>query len=461
MLVRKSKLLRFKFIGLMYLTMITFFVMSTPEDWIGSVRGVRSFFKELEVANVPAENRAFYEEVEAISLELEQNTRNEGVDLDLSVQSLTNKSYTQRLVIKSGLGQRLFQALAKLHKVYQDLPDSNPRKALFARLFRDEIQDIVQEKMPAATWVRNKFKDVPLDLALLFVEEYRLKSVILSQGNSQGNITSNSPSLRQPSLVLLAECASMRVGDSVFFKIVGDSIVTVDVVRDGKNLQGLTRISKDGIQFTPMSAGFHLLTIKGSTQKETLIIDVRAATFAKPGSQNIHVCYLGIPYRQAVKLPSKPDLRVICSQDPSATYFPDRDTLVFTPQKTGWCRLEIADAQGTLFMDSVFVKEIPQPQLTLQRAPGNILPKSIFLSGSNLILTASHPAFAQSPFVVTGYTVRKIGGQPQELNLNQAGFSSKSFREAPKTTLLGFTNITLRAGNQVIRYPDPLLVTVQ
>lgn len=41
MLVRKSKLLRFKFIGLMYLTMVTFFVMSIPEDWIGSVRGVR------------------------------------------------------------------------------------------------------------------------------------------------------------------------------------------------------------------------------------------------------------------------------------------------------------------------------------------------------------------------------------------------------------------------------------
>jgi hypothetical protein len=123
--------------------------------------------------------------------------------------------------------------------------------------------------------------------------------------------------------------------------------------------------------------------------------------------------------------------------------------------------LEIADAQGTLFMDSVFVKEIPQPQLSLARAPGNILPKSIFLSEKNLVLTASHPAFAQSPYVITGYTVRKIGGQPQELNLNQAGFSSKSFREPQKTTLLGFSNITLRAGNQEILYPDPLLVTVQ
>lgn len=457
MLVRKSKLLRFKFIGLMYLTMVTFFVMSIPEDWIGSVRGVRYFFKELETANLPAENRAFNQEVKAISLELEQNAINEGVDLAQSVQSLTNKSYTQRLVIQSGLGKRLFDALVKLHNVYRDLPDSNPRKALFARLFSDEIQAIVQQKTSASTWVRNKFKDVPLDLALLFVEEYRLKSVILSQGN----IASNSPALRQPSLVLLAECASMPVGDSVFFKIVGDSIVTVEVVRDGKSLQGLTRISKDGIQFTPTSAGFHLLTIKGSTQKETLIIDVRAATFAKPGSQNIHVCYLGIPYRQAVNLPSKPGLKVICSQDPSATYLADQDTLVFTPQKVGWCRLEIADAQGTLFMDSVFVKEIPQPQLSLAGAPGNILPKPIFLSEKNLVLTASHPAFAQSPYVVTGYTVRKIGGQPQELNLNKAGFSPRSFREPQKTTLLGFSNITLRAGNREIRYQDPLLVTVQ
>jgi hypothetical protein len=328
---------------------------------------------------------------------------------------------------------------------------------LFARLFEDENRDMVEKKMPATTWVRNKFKDVPLDLALLFVEEYRLKSVILSQGN----ISSNSPALRQPSLVLLAECASMPVGDSVFFKIVGDSIQSVDVVREGQSLQGLTRISKDGIQFKPTSAGYHLLAIKGSTKKETLIIDVQAASFAKPGSQNINVCYRGIPYRQSVKLPSKPGLKVVCAQDPSATYLADKDTLIFTPQKTGWCRLEIADANGLLFMDSVFVKEIPQPNLSLIMAPGNILPKSVFLSERTLSLLASHPAFLQSPYVVTSYTVRKIGGDPQELNVNQAGFSSKSFKDRKGTVLLGFSNITLRAGDQIIRYPDPVLVTVQ
>jgi hypothetical protein len=253
----------------------------------------------------------------------------------------------------------------------------------------------------------------------------------------------------------------MPVGDSVFFKIVGDSIQSVDVVREGQSLQGLTRISKDGIQFKPTSAGFHLLAIKGSTKKETLIIDVQAASFAKPGSQNINVCYRGIPYRQSVKLPSKPGLKVVCAQDPSATYLADKDTLIFTPQKTGWCRLEIVDASGLLFMDSVFVKEIPQPNLSLIMAPGNILPKSVFLSERTLSLLASHPAFLQSPYVVTGYTVRKIGGDPQELNVNQAGFSSKSFKDRKGTVLLGFSNITLRAGDQVIRYPDPVLVTVQ
>jgi hypothetical protein len=457
MLVRKSKLLRFKFIGLMYLTMVTFFVMSIPEDWIGSVRGVRFFFKELDTANLPSENREFNKEVQAISKELEQSALREGVDLAQSVQSLTNKSYTQRLLIGTGLGNRLYEAIVELQRVYDKLPASNPRKALFARLFEDETRDIVEKKMPSATWVRNRFKDVPLDLALLFVEEYRLKSVILSQGN----ISSNSPALRQPSLVLLAECASMPVGDSVFFKIVGDSIQSVDVVREGQSLKGLTRLSKDGIQFKPTSAGFHILAIKGSTKKETLIIDVQAASFAKPGSQNINVCYRGIPYRQSVKLPSKPGLKVVCAQDPSATYLADKDTLVFTPQKTGWCRLEIVDASGLLFMDSVFVKEIPQPNLSLIMAPGNILPKSVFLSDRTLSLLASHPAFLQSPYVVTGYTIRKIGGDPQELNVNQAGFSSKSFKDRKGTVLLGFSNITLRAGDQVIRYPDPVLVTVQ
>ena len=457
MLVRKSILLRFKFIGLMYLTMVTFFVMSIPEDWIGSVRGVRFFFKELDTADLPAENRAFNREVQAISKELEQSAVREGVDLAQSVQSLTNKSYTQRLLITSGLGNRLYKTIKELYQVYEAFPASNPRKALFARLFEDEIQDIIQEKMPANTWVRNKFKDVPLDLALLFVEEYRLKSVILSQGN----ISSSNPSLRQPSLVLLAECASMPVGDSVFFKIVGDSITSVDVLRDGKSQQGLTRLSKDGIEFKPVSAGFHLLAIKGSVKKETLIIDVQAASFAKPGSQNINVCYAGIPYRQAVKLPSKPGLKVICSQDPSATYLADKDTLIFTPQKTGWCRLEMVDNNGLLFMDSVFVKEIPQPKLSLSMAPGNILPKSIFVAERTLGLTASHPAFVQSPYVVTGYTVRKIGGTPQELNVTQASFSSKSFKDRRGTALLGFTNITLKAGNQTIQYPDPVLVTVQ
>ncbi|MEY3246908.1 MAG: hypothetical protein RIT39_577 [Bacteroidota bacterium] len=49
----------------MYLTMVTFFVMSIPEDWIGSVRGVRFFFKELDTANLPSENREFNKEVQA------------------------------------------------------------------------------------------------------------------------------------------------------------------------------------------------------------------------------------------------------------------------------------------------------------------------------------------------------------------------------------------------------------
>ena len=38
---------------------------------------------------------------------------------------------------------------------------------------------------------------------------------------------------------------------------------------------------------------------------------------------------------------------------------------------------------------------------------------------------------------------------------------SKSFKDRKGTVLLGFSNITLRAGDQVIRYPDPVLVTVQ
>lgn len=455
MLVKYSKFLRFKFIGLMYLILISFFVLTVPEDWIRSLRNIRDFFKQIETKNLPPESRLFSDRVIKIIKKLEREAQKEGIVIDRLIQDLGNKSHTNQLLIKSGTGKELFSALLTLDSAIQKLPNSNSRKQLYYQLFHDDTA-YLKSNASGSDWVINKFKDTPFDLALLLVEEYRLKAIALSQNTVQ----LKSKSYTKPELLLLTECSEMLVGDTAILNVFGDSIVKIQVDLNGSLKDNLTITQKQKIQFVPQYAGLHQITIEGVLKRETVSINVKPASFSTNPDENINICYLGLPYHQFLKIPASEKLLVQCSKDPSASYSSLKDTLSFVPKSLGWCSIKISNSKGLLFHDSVYVLDLPKPKVFLNRATGNVLSKSVFNSTALLNLVAVHPAFEKSPYQIKGYKVRKIGPRPEERLVSGDVLNNSLWNTRDSVSFLGISEIKIQAGATSFTFPDPFIITV-
>lgn len=224
----QAKRLRFKFLGLMYILFIAFTVMSLSDDWISSIKSMKDFFNKLETSNIPKENIEFYNKINILIKKFERFGVQQGVEFNRETQSIFNKVNTDKIIFEEELGRDLFFAIKDLYQVYNHREIDSQRKKIFNDLFKDEIIAIKTE-MKVNNWLIQKFKEVPFDYALILLHEYRLKAIILSQGN----ISAPDPKTKEPSLILLAECATMIAGDSAFFRIPNDSILSVTTVKDG------------------------------------------------------------------------------------------------------------------------------------------------------------------------------------------------------------------------------------
>ncbi len=401
--ITHSKNLRFKLISMMYIIFFVLAVMQIPTSWLVVTQPMHTYLNRAKAnleeptlntinTNIIVVTNSFKE-----ALGMNQASKKK--------QELKAYVITDDFFINQENGRIIFAELIKLKKWALSFPENNRTNKLFNTLFSYDLKIGLQEEN-AEGWVKNKFKHVPAELALTLMEELRVRILLMAQ---QGKVPEDIKT--EPSLSLMTKYTSMRVGDSATLNVKGDKLESVIVTRDENSVDEFIQL-KDGLVFKPKYAGNYKINVKGKRKSENLEISVLPAGFPKKQSLPLRICYKGVNYTQTLPF-KEPGMVVFANTDKNAKINSEIGLLSFSPNKEGWCAIEIKSSNGNaIFFDSVFVKPLPDPKVLVQGLPSNTIGRKRLSQLKELILTAKHPSFKENDaFQILAFNVKKIGSE--------------------------------------------------
>jgi hypothetical protein len=141
-------------------------------------------------------------------------------------------------------------------------------------------------------------------------------------------------------------------------------------------------------------------------------INVQPAGFPKRQSLPLRICYKGVNYTQTLNF-KETGMVVKANADPNAKVNSEQGILSFSPNREGWCAIEIKSSNGSaMFYDSVFVKPLPDPKVLVQGLPSNSIGRLRLKQLKELNLIARHPSFVEDDvFQILSFNVKKIGSE--------------------------------------------------
>ncbi len=401
--ITHSKNLRFKLISMMYIIFFVLAVMQIPTSWLVVTQPMHTYLNRakanLEEPTLNEINTNIIEVTNSFKEALGMNQASK------KKQELKAYVITDDFFINQDNGKILFAELLKLKKWAINFPENSKTNRLFNSLFSYDLKIGLQEEN-ADKWTKNKFKHVPAELALTLMEELKVRVLLMAQ---QGKVPEDIKT--EPSLSLMTKYTSMRVGDSAALNVKGDKLESVSVTRDENSVDEFIQL-KDGLVFKPKYAGNYRINVKGKRKSESLDISVLPAGFPKKQSLPLRICYKGVNYTQTLPF-KEPGMVVSANADKNAKIDSEIGLLSFSPNKEGWCAIEIKSNNGNaIFFDSVFVKPLPDPKILVQGLPSNTIGRKRLSQLKELILTAKHPSFKENgAFQILAFNVKKIGSE--------------------------------------------------
>ncbi|OYU97619.1 MAG: hypothetical protein CFE21_04820 [Bacteroidetes bacterium B1(2017)] len=357
---------------------------------------------------------------------------------------------TDRFFMDGTQGKNLFDDLVALRNWAQQLPATDERKAFFTTLFDDDLKNGIGGKEDVKKWLQYRWKHVPAGLARNLLEELNLRYKLL--GNKKG--ITETPS-EEPKFTLMTGYSTMRVGDAANLATRGDKLVELFVDRDGVSSMDY-EINGNSFNFKPSVAGMYTLKAKGLIKTETMVVQVLPAGFPQKEALPFRVCYTGVTYTQKIPLYDQ-GARLTCEADPEATIETKTGKLSFNPKKEGWCTIRINTGEGILFLDSVFVKPLPDPIFELKNLPSLSISKSRLEREGKIELQAIHPSFEEGVFEIKSFDVRWVGSnsQVEKINGTQLKTAGKSMAQLQYIIIY---NIEVRAGNESRKFEKPIII---
>jgi len=395
--------LRFKLISMMYIIFFVLAVMQIPTSWLIVTQPMHTYLNRakasLEEPTLSAINSSIIETTNSFKEALGIN------QVSKKKQELNAYVITDDFFIDQNNGKRVFEELIKLKKWALSFPTNSKTNKLFNSLFGYDLKIGLQEEN-ADKWIKNKFKHVPAELALTLMEELKVRVILLAQ---QGKIPEDIKT--EPSLSLMTKYTSMRVGDSATLNVKGDKLESVKVTRNNIVVDEFSLL-KDGLVFKPKYAGNFRIEVKGKRKSENLEISVLPAGFPKKQSLPLRICYKGVNYTQSLPF-KEPGMVVYANADKNAKINSETGLLSFSPNKEGWCAIEIKSSNSSaIFFDSVFVKPLPDPKILVQGLPSNTIGRKRLSQLKELNLIAKHPSFKENDvYEILSFNVKKIGNE--------------------------------------------------
>jgi len=363
--IEKSKNLRFRLISLLYLLFISFSIIQIPIGWIRINPTIEDYLnsaasKKVSIVQIKAAldavNQIEQEYIKAVGINEKTKTLNEP----------TGYSVTDNFFIKNKKADYLFAKFVNLKNYYATLNESNPKRKEFEQLFSGDLENGLNNNK-SILWSEWKFKHVPAAIVKTLLAELRLRLNLLNETID----FDSSKGIKADNTVLLAfNLDILKLGDTATFVIARKPETQVKFELNGYSVNDIIW-NGDTLYFIPKTTGKYLVETNTKGVIEKLNIDVIPAGFEDEKRDLLRTFVVGkrasLKYTNVLKAD-----KVYCTCADASKITQSTGNIDFTPNSPGWCAFQIISSnRQVLLFDSLFVQDVPNPQIIVNEASNN------------------------------------------------------------------------------------------
>ena len=450
--VKKAKVLRFQLISVMYLLFISLSILQIPIEWLRVNINMANYMNN--ATSVDMDNKqilAVYNEIEKLEKEFYKEV---GYDIVQKIyKDPDSYSGTDLFFIRLKKGYSLFDKLVELKKYHLSLPDKNPKKAEFKKLFENDLKNGLESEK-ATLWVEWKFKHVPAGVIVTWLADLKLRMKLLNGGiilKEEQN---------EDYLVLMAyNMEAVRPGDTVRIVVFNHEEMKVSATENDKVFD-IADWHGDTLFFVPKYVGVYNLSFKKNGAEETLKVNSIAKTFEREKDNKFNIFYEGksaeLHYVNLLNPGS-----IVCDCDPGIALNRSTNKVTFTPGKSGWCSFLINNSEGrVLLRDSIYVQKIPEPFLFAEGSSGGVMSRSRLKSDGVVNVYGTHPDLQKFNFKLTNLKYRLVGASVDVL-LSASNKITLNSEEIDKVKYIIIQGADINAGSKSFVFEKPLVIQIK
>jgi hypothetical protein len=450
--VKKAKVLRFQLISVMYLLFISLSILQIPIEWLRANINMSYYIDN--ATSVEMDNKqilSVYNEVEKIEREFFKEA---GYDIDKKIyKDPDSYSVTDMYFIRWKKAFTLFQKLIELKKYHLALPDNNPKKAEFNKLFASDLKNgLGSEK--AILWVEWKFKHVPAGVVVTWLAELKLRMKLLNGGiilKEEQNVDY---------LVLMAyNMEAVRPGDTVRIVVFNHEEMQVRAT-ENESVFEVDDWHGDTLYFVPKYVGVYNLSFKKNGVEETLKVTSIAKTFEREKDNKFNIFYEGKPAELHYVNLLNPS-GIVCDCDPKIALNRSTNKVAFTPEKAGWCSFLINNTDGrVLLRDSIYVQKVPEPFLFAEGSSGGTMSRSRLKSDGSVSIYGTHPDLQKFKFKLTNIKYRLLGASTDQF-VSEKSKIELTTEQIDKVKYIVIQGANINIGSKDFVFGKPLVIQIK
>ena len=450
--ISKAKNLRFRLISLLYLLFISLSIIQIPIEWLRINPTVSDYLnsttsKTVSVIQIKAAMDAVTQIESDFTKALGYNEKTK------SINEPTGYAVSDNFFIINKKADYLFEKFVDLKNYFLNLPETNPKRKEFEKLFSGDLENGLRNNKPIL-WAEWKFKHAPATVVKTLLAELRLRLNLLN-----GAIELDSKGDKADKIVLLAyNLDVLKPGDTATFVIAKKAETSVKIDLGGIIVNDY-KWKGDTLYFIPKTTGQYNVEFNSKGVIDKLSITVIPAGFTDEKKDALQTFFVGkkasVKYTNVLKAD-----KVYCTCAEGSQITQSMGNIDFVPQSAGWCAFQVTSSNGqVLLLDSLFVQDVPTPQIMVNGASENKISMNRILQTKYVSIGALHPDMNSYKYDISKMNFTLIGAS-RETKTSQSGKIDLNGIDIAKLKYILINEVDIKTALKEIKIKQPLLIEI-
>ncbi|WP_421753408.1 hypothetical protein [Croceimicrobium sp.] len=389
--IKKSKNLRFRLISILYLLFISLSIIQIPIGWLRVNPNLRTTLLSFDSESKQGDNiEGLKSRIKTMESEFMAFAGSDPLTGDLL--NPENYAQTDQFFLEGKKGEELFLALQALDDSVNQLPEDNPTRIAYLKLFQSDLDHGLEAKSHQS-WTSWKFSHVPATVVQLQMADLLLKLNLL-QGDLKVEPAGNGDS---PELVLAYNIDELHIGDTAYFVYEGEVRPNLELTV-GKGKAQNYDWEKDSLVFVALDTGSYKLEFQLGREQRSFQFEVLPGNFSSKSYNAPEAYYSGLPFYLPLEN-WQSQLDYSCTCMPGRTIHAQGNKLRVQPSRAGWCYIKGMDPklQALAFEDSVYIHPLPAPLVYASGISRNQISRTRLVQKPEIDLKVLFPGQDEAP----------------------------------------------------------------